>query len=558
MTCLEDLPNEILCYIFSFLSSIDLIQTNFSILNKRFNSIIKDIRIDLYRLDCLSRNSFESITQQIYPWKIRSLILSNSIFPDQVKRFFSNINIRKLHELQSLTLIQPNENESMKYLLKLLSLPKLVQLNIEINYRNFDKIILSIQKSNLSQLKLVNTNSSIQMQDLLDLLENCSFLQSITIEIEGILSPGIKINSFQANQLKSFHLISNGFLLDKYFLNNLPNLEYLSFIIRKSFLHPILMGEYLEELLSPLKKLRKFKFLLMQQVYNDIIKEIQASFQTKFWIIDHQWFVNIHQNGEKFIIYTIPYPYSIFEIDLGSNFQTLTTAPIETSTAFKKVQNLHVDINHIVPNNFQWPKYFHIKSFQILNDTDFYLSFLHFAQFLQQSCVLTHLTQLILSEKCSIDHHLYLYLFEQSPSLCILNLWNYDQLLSLTRSFYHKKICSYLKNQIRKLIITQGKMNLNENFFETFTRLQILIIPYDHLEALYKILPTMFQNLNHLILIQWKNRKIFPENFKEDFLIWFMKYTSIQNRFIRCDNHCLTIWNGQPIHSLLFVQNSSS
>jgi hypothetical protein len=51
VTRLTDLPNEILFDIFSLIGTYDLIHSNISSFNQRFEWILRNIRVDLFQLN---------------------------------------------------------------------------------------------------------------------------------------------------------------------------------------------------------------------------------------------------------------------------------------------------------------------------------------------------------------------------------------------------------------------------------------------------------------------------------------------------------------------------
>ncbi len=61
ITRLVDLPNEILFDILSLIGTYDLIHSNISSLIQRFEWILRNMRIDLYQLNRLSKEEFDQI-----------------------------------------------------------------------------------------------------------------------------------------------------------------------------------------------------------------------------------------------------------------------------------------------------------------------------------------------------------------------------------------------------------------------------------------------------------------------------------------------------------------
>ena len=125
----EDLPNELLFFIFNHLSVIDLVCA-FYRLNRRLSSLIRTIEhlhVD-FSSQPLSKTQVIHILNQLRSLKIESIQISTRYSIDIIPLFISYLPPSQLIHLRSLTLIDVDRNTIEKFLHNQL---KLISLSIE-------------------------------------------------------------------------------------------------------------------------------------------------------------------------------------------------------------------------------------------------------------------------------------------------------------------------------------------------------------------------------------------------------------------------------------------
>ncbi|CAF0936624.1 unnamed protein product, partial [Rotaria sordida] len=211
----EDLSDDILMDIFDLLYPSVYIYHSFFNLNQRLNKIINDSRL-LISLDlCHSINpsNFAYHCQIMLPNMSKQLIslrLSNEQkLYEQIKIFLLHIRLGNFHALRQLSLIQITFDQLRRILVDILSLNKLVRLDIDM----FDGSGTSLNELSLIANTLLSKSNSIKFlclrfnrefiiserassslthltidacfsSDVPQLLSLCSNLHSLTIKIE--------------------------------------------------------------------------------------------------------------------------------------------------------------------------------------------------------------------------------------------------------------------------------------------------------------------------------------------------------------------------------------
>ena len=163
----EDLSDEILMDIFDYLSPPIYIYHSFFNLNQRLNRIIQDARL-LISLDLshlINPLNFAYHCQIMLPNMSKQLIalrLSNEQkFYEQIQIFLSHLRLANYHPLRQLSLIQITFDQLRRMLAEILSLNKLVRLDVDM----FDGSGVSSNELNLIANTLVNKSSSIEVRD---------------------------------------------------------------------------------------------------------------------------------------------------------------------------------------------------------------------------------------------------------------------------------------------------------------------------------------------------------------------------------------------------------
>lgn len=163
----EDLSDEIFMDIFDYLSPAIYIYHSFFNLNHRLNRIIQDARLlislDLSQL--INPLNFAYHCQMMLPNMSKQLIalrLSNEQkFYEQIQIFLSHIRLANYYALRQLSLIQITFDQLRRMLAEILSLNKLVRLDVDM----FDGSGVSSDELNRIANTLLNKSNSIEVRN---------------------------------------------------------------------------------------------------------------------------------------------------------------------------------------------------------------------------------------------------------------------------------------------------------------------------------------------------------------------------------------------------------
>ncbi|CAF2580728.1 unnamed protein product [Rotaria sp. Silwood2] len=236
---LEDLPNELLLFIFNHLSIIDILCC-FYCLNRRFSSLIQTIKHLHIDFSCqpLSKTQFIYIINQLHTLNIKSIQISNRYYIDAIPIFISYILRTKLIHLRSFTLIDADRNTIVKLTH---SYPKLTTLSIEsLLWRSMPRRLLPYF-SNLTHCRL----------STLDLLNGCH-TNIINLTLDHCTTDNlIQLNTYVPN-LRSLTLILNNCINIPATINFPIHLVSLKLILRSvlfnEFERLIMMIKYIKNL----------------------------------------------------------------------------------------------------------------------------------------------------------------------------------------------------------------------------------------------------------------------------------------------------------------------
>lgn len=161
----EDLSDDILMDIFDYLSPVVYIYHSFYNLNQRLNRIINDSRL-LISLDLshlINPSNFAYHCQIMLPSMSKQLIslrLSNEQkLYEQIQIFILNIRLGNFHALRQLSLIQITFDQLRRILADILSLNKLIRLDIDM----FDGSGVTPNELNTIANTLISKSNSIQV-----------------------------------------------------------------------------------------------------------------------------------------------------------------------------------------------------------------------------------------------------------------------------------------------------------------------------------------------------------------------------------------------------------
>jgi hypothetical protein len=352
----ESLPNGIILILFEYFSLIELFDY-FSGLNSRFHKLLNE-EFNKYHIDfqSLSKIKINEIFENKIPSIINKIISIHLTDDDsdtskQIQLFFfsDNFKLRQFIHLESITIsnikskqifdeimvecsnlshlthftlhgcsIEMSEDDIGCLFNKIWSLSKLKYCHLGLN--SYSRTCSSNPPILSKSLKYLNIpNIRFSLSKFADLYRHTPNLRHLSTRFDvhynelQILNPMYSITRLNI----SFYGLKN---MLEHVLQNLPNLYKL-----KCDLNIYINGYQWEEIIK--KSLTKLKILEMKMRFtpsNNKNKEIQLneiinSYQTKFWINEHQWFIRCHwytiDVDERFNfidVFTIPYAFDSF------------------------------------------------------------------------------------------------------------------------------------------------------------------------------------------------------------------------------------------------------
>ncbi|CAF0925038.1 unnamed protein product [Rotaria sp. Silwood1] len=392
----EQLPNELILDVFEYLDAIDLLHAFYG-LNCRFNKLL-NISFKFYHLNfrSVSKYTFTIVCQQHLSTiinKIVSFYLADDEETPNLSEIFLSYNftfnqfihlkslsiqsiqsidllnkiILQCHQLLYLThlkliecFINNNENDLIN---NIWNLPKLINCHIDNMMSKgicFTKLL--ILSSSIKYLSIKNINCDFRylshvfkqtpyLQQLCTtiicteknekLQTSIPFLKNLNLSFQGSIATMINLFQIMFNlrslTLSTSYLLLNGNEWKKILIQFLPNLK-----------------------IFQLKM--DFHFSQSNNVV-DKIDQLLNTFQTNFWIQQHQWFVRCDWNPSNVfshaILYTLPYAFNDFNF-INESCSKSTCPNEEDYLFYNQVQNLQHESN--ISNNFE---YFPIKFLNI-------------------------------------------------------------------------------------------------------------------------------------------------------------------------------------------------
>ncbi|CAM2698650.1 unnamed protein product [Rotaria socialis] len=364
---LELLPNEILLDVFDYLNGIDLLRTFYG-LTSRFNILLHErFQNCSIELNSVSKRDFDRICQQHLPAMsdyIVALNISDSEeTPAQIKQFLQYVpSFNGFTRLQSLSLFNLRSYHTLRKIIEqCYNLGNLTHLNffscyLQESQVDFQLIVNHIWS--LSKLIYCSFGIGIKGQCLFGIPTKISLsLEYLSIDknqlklnqIDRLIehTPNLKCLSISVPSFVDNHYVSSPLpnLVDlninslfpcnaskmDILLKNTPNLRRLTVLLSSELIHGNLWEEIIRKYLPMLQFFRlKMKVMLplgqhMQERADDLIN----SFQSSFWIDEHQWFVRCLTWNRTIYVYTVPNQY---EDNLPVSFRS--TYPFDSQQDF--------------------------------------------------------------------------------------------------------------------------------------------------------------------------------------------------------------------------------
>jgi hypothetical protein len=533
----ECLANELLLDVFEYLSSVHLLRTFYN-LNHRFNQLLF-IHFQRFSLDfrSISQYDFNLISDEYLPNltdHIQSLILSNNDdTPQQIDLFFEhNLTFNQFHNLQSLSLydlcsneliikiifelkslpnlirltlagcyLQLNQIDTQQFIDTIWSLPKLIYCYLNIYFGEFHLFIPTVMSLSLKYLFIWGIEH--QQNEINALLKQTPCLQHFSILLNDnddqpcislITKLNLGLSSIQENSLIQF-------------FENMPNLSRLTVDLCSLDASGVLNGYQWENIIrNSLPKLEVFRLRMNFQL-NQQIDDLFESFETSFWIEEHNWFIRCHWNSTSICLYTLPYVFNDFHFHSSSQFKS--TCPDEKNYLYyHRVNELHY-------TNSSNEKFFFSSPIQFLNINHLTIDLPVDENFWSIVPKLDRITSLYLSinEHDHVQTQLQL-LINQIPRLTSLSL-NSCQL-------------SILASEIRNVSIRRLDLRGNDQYFNDEQIRSLFGLPCEILFIKIKnryILMDLMSNLINLrtLNIQCKDDK-FNQTNEDEFIVWLKNH----------------------------------
>ncbi|CAF0903918.1 unnamed protein product [Rotaria sordida] len=326
---LDQFPVEILHIVFNYISVFELYYNLYNV-SDYINTVLLNYPISLINLKSSVQYHVDFICHYIKPDQIISLTLFDNIDNNgQSELFFSHFHIEQFIQLQSLTLINI-ENNLLKFLLPNLNKLKYLR-SFSFDTTDYYRMINKDYRLQFTQLKsiLLNTCTNLLSQlnqlilfDIQEMtLKSLSHLHRLkisecsTTELQKICS--------EMSQLKSFDVCLQG---DPIYIQVLSSLSKLTRLILKIdvFKNKFISMDFIEQFLPNLFQLKHFEFQTDNGDHFDDGKRWEKltksfitfnfkfkikylfkgldSFRTSFWLEEKHWCVIYHNED----LYTIP------------------------------------------------------------------------------------------------------------------------------------------------------------------------------------------------------------------------------------------------------------
>ncbi|CAF1032880.1 unnamed protein product [Adineta steineri] len=349
---LESLANELLLDLFEFLSTVHVFHAFFG-LNTRFDTLLLN-RFSAYRLDfrSISKTDFDAICRNHLPSiidRVISLRLSdNNYTPHQTNLFFTHgFLLRQFSSLRSISLchlrsekilnsivvelchlpylihlnfnacfISSDQDNAGRIVNHIWNLPKLTHCHLGINYA-YEGYVPAPSVTSVSLEYLTVEYADCNLNEFDHLLQYTPRLRYLSIKLDDrtsdseLISSNIAITKINLSLKSSINLLQNLFQ----HLLNLCHLKIETWDISIS-------GSQWERIITTyLPKLKIFQLKMRNEVRDNEplenqINELLDSFRTRFWLVEHKWFVRCYGQSQNDInysfLYTLPYAFKHF------------------------------------------------------------------------------------------------------------------------------------------------------------------------------------------------------------------------------------------------------
>lgn len=481
MSNLDTLPIEI---IYQILTNLDqeTILFQFGYVCKRFYSIIQTYNRYKLNFQSISKIKFHILCQRIRLENIISLTLSNDQqTPEQIKLFLSKFQIEQFTRLQSLTLIQIDEDDFHRIFQSNLSNLQSLTFSFSQEPVLQSKIFSILSSSNLrtfhfdttlpkiidfpwpkqSRIQTLHLSTSLSFQQVQMILSCSKQLKKLVLNDcyinESIENATIDIYpQVLSLTLHDTELDRNGC---EFILSKLPSLEYF-YIMGGDGLAD---GSFWEKIIKTiLLNLKTFEFAFWGDTNipiensNDLESAV-VSFRTSFWLEEKHWYAVCYyfRQMDNYSIYSLPISKS--NINFYSNKEKIlySTRPNWTvnSLMVNKVRDMTINLTKLmnldnkVIDSLTYPYFRKLNKLNLsvetwtLGSTDYLSVFINLFSIVELSLTFDCRTEHIFDSIDDIK-----YLFRQTSHLRCLTFYNYNYRIDHTRM-----ICSIVPDHVRSL-----------------------------------------------------------------------------------------------------------
>ncbi|CAF2988736.1 unnamed protein product [Rotaria sp. Silwood2] len=522
---LEDLPNELLLFIFNHLSIIDILCC-FYCLNRRFSSLIQTIKHLHIDFSCqpLSKTQFIYIINQLHTLNIKSIQISNRYYIDAIPIFISYILRTKLIHLRSFTLIDADRNTIVKLTH---SYPKLTTLSIEsLLWRSMPRRLLPYF-SNLTHCRL----------STLDLLNGCH-TNIINLTLDHCTTDNlIQLNTYVPN-LRSLTLILNNCINIPATINFPIHLVSLKLILRS-----VLFNEF-ERLIMMIKYIKNLTVSFSNTEHEvhcfDQYLSGESWFAINKYVDNLQFNIIVNQTFEIFFISNLISNFNWFQrkiicqtIDNTNGYHLFTLPFIDEIYTINTNNFQHIMINR---NDFNRVHHLHLT----IPNND-----IQYSKNIESNCIYPNLQTLTI-----IAHYI-----NDTMISFINNLMINSYIRTLELRFtstinscheFFDKLIFYLPLSIHTLILSTTCTNFFSNLLENsnhllpnIKRLICSVKNQDHFDTLILLLLEVFQRKSLVYLnISLENSS------KSSNLLsgWLLKTNYLKKATMKCSDRQCTIW----------------
>jgi len=400
----ERLPIEILFNLFDYFRIYHLFQLFYN-LNSRFNTILFDYsRKSHLDFQSISKTNFDLLCQNYLPLfsnQIHSLRLSDDDeTPQQTILFLSyGFHLHQFVHLQSITLsnfhssyildklltecsdlpcltyfklhdchLSIDRNHASNLYNRIWNLPKLVHCYLDIHFSNGNYFPRpTCVSQSLEYLSFLNL--SCYSKELIDLFQSTPNLRSLIADFMDydehfdLTFPMRSITRLKLSFDGSLIILEN-------LLQKLPDLSHLTLEIINNYMNGYQWQDLIER---NLRKLKRFEFKMRFSPSTNDNKdeqsnEILSSFQTKFWLDEHQWFVRCHWYSSDdhyqldFIdLFTLPYAFQKFLSHTRCTLVKSTCLSNDDFWTYDRVRHLCYGSTHFINSILSQVRFSNIK-----------------------------------------------------------------------------------------------------------------------------------------------------------------------------------------------------